>query len=521
MQFAMLACLVTATAAAAPDTVVVCPAAFRAELEPWLTYRREQGHTIAVVPSGAPQAVRAEIRREAGRGKLKAVLLIGDAWTDARVLDDKHPIVPVLYTKAHVNVRFGSTPEIATDNPYADLDDDHVPDIAIGRLPCDTPEELAGLIRRIIRYERCADFGVWRRQVHFVAGLGGFGAVTDAVIEAAAKSLIGDGIPAQYATTMTYGSWQSPYCPNPRRFSQATIERLNEGGLFWVYMGHGSLRTVDDVFVPGANYSILTSRDAGQLACGHGAPIACLLSCYSGAFDQPRDCLAEDLLKAAGGPVAVLCGSRVTLPYGMSVLGVELLDSCFVARTQTLGEALLLAKRRLAQPSTGGKRAMLDAMAKAISPTGAELDEERREHLDLFNLLGDPLLRIGYPGELAVRVEARAQAGQSLSIAFASPIEGDAVVELAVKRDRLTFRPALRAQFVRAEMNDYDATYLRANDPRVASCKVGVNRGQATAQLRVPDDARGLYHVRVFVQGADGCTSGAAEVRVEEVSKRD
>lgn len=521
MQLAMLLALMAATAGTAPDTVVVCPAAFRAELEPWLAYRREQGHTIAIVPSGTGQSTRAEIRRVASRGKLRAILLVGDAWTDARMADAQQSVVPVLYTKAHVNVRFGSTPEIATDNPYADLDDDRVPDVAIGRLPCDTPEELAGLVRRIISYEQCADFGAWRRQVNFVAGLGGFGAVTDAVIEAAAKSLIGDGIPAQYATTMTYGSWQSPYCPNPRRFSQATIERLNEGSLFWVYMGHGALRTVDDVFVPGASYSILTSRDASRLACGHGAPIACLLSCYSGAFDQPRDCLAEDLLKAAGGPVAVLCGSRVTLPYGMSVLGVELLESCFVERTQTLGEALLLAKRRLAQASTGGKRAMLDAMAKAISPIGGQLDEERREHLDLFNLLGDPLLRIAYPRELAVKAEGPARPGGNLSVAFASPAEGEAAVELTVKRDRLTFRPALRAQFAATEMNDYDATYLRANDPRVASCKIAVNRGEATAQLRVPDDARGLYHVRVYVEGADGCASGAAEVRVEEVGKGD
>ena len=144
-----------------------------------------------------------------------------------------------------MNVQYGSDPEIATDNWYADLDDDRVPELAVGRLPCDSAAELSCLVQRIIDYETSRDFGPWRRQVHFVAGLGGFGAMADAVLEAAAKSLIGDGIPSAYATTMTYGSWQSPYCPDPRQFQQVTIERFNEGSLFWVYMGHGELRAVD------------------------------------------------------------------------------------------------------------------------------------------------------------------------------------------------------------------------------------------------------------------------------------
>ena len=150
--------------------------------------------------------------------------------------------VPTHHARAVVNVKFGSEPEIASDNWYADLDDDRLPDVAIGRLTPDSPADFAEMVQKILAYERSADFGPWRRQIQFIAGLGGFGPLADAVLESSAKSLIGSGVPAPYTTTMTYGSWQSPYCPDPREFRQVTIDRLNEGSLFWVYIGHGQQR---------------------------------------------------------------------------------------------------------------------------------------------------------------------------------------------------------------------------------------------------------------------------------------
>ena len=75
------------------------------------------------------------------------------------------------------------------------------------------------------------------------------------------------------------------------------------------------------------------------------APIALLLCCSTGGFDQREDCLAEELLRADGGPAAAIAGSRVTMPYAMSVLGAELLRIYFQDRPATIGELLLAAKR--------------------------------------------------------------------------------------------------------------------------------------------------------------------------------
>ncbi len=58
---------------------------------------------------------------------IKFVWLIGDTRPGTGV--------PTYFRPAKVNVLFGSSEEIATDLPYADLDGDDLPDMAIGRLP--------------------------------------------------------------------------------------------------------------------------------------------------------------------------------------------------------------------------------------------------------------------------------------------------------------------------------------------------------------------------------------------------
>ena len=257
-------------------------------------------------------------------------MLVGNA--DPRLYHDaavRHRCVPTFYAKAKVNVAWGSEPYLATDNWYADLDDDQTPDVAIGRLAATTPAELAVIVEKILAYEQCNDFGPWRRQVNLVAGVGNFGPVSDYVLESAARYFVSHEIPDDYATSITYASWRSPYCPDPRQFPGTILERLNEGSLFWVYIGHGHHMGLDQVQTPGGIYPLLKSADPRMIRCRHAALIAVFLACYIGAFDASDDCLADQLVRTPGGPVAVLAGSRVTMPYAMTVMSSELMHACF------------------------------------------------------------------------------------------------------------------------------------------------------------------------------------------------
>ncbi len=494
-----------------PDTVVVVPPAFQDVLRPWLDYRRNQGHEIALMTDcGSAAEIRAGIRRLAGEGGLRSVVLVGD------VTDDQFG-TPTHFAPAKVNVQWGSESEIATDNWFADLDDDRLPDLAVGRLSASSPGELATIVRKILAYEQLGGEGDWQRRLNFVAGVGGFGPVVDSVLETATKKFLTEGIPAEYSISMTYASWRSPYCPDPRRFHDTVVNRFNEGCLFWVYIGHGQRTFLDRIRVPGATYRILDTDDVPKLQSGERSPIAIFLSCYAGAFDEQRVCLAEEMLRSGAGPVAVFAGSRVTMPYAMAVMGSELMEEYFGTRRPTLGELCMHAKRQMAAEAGGeGNRQLLDALAKVISPTPDQLRDERLEHVLLFNLLGDPLLRLRHGDAIRVETQTDVRAGQPLNVRWVSPVAGRCHVELVCRRDRTRERVPTRTHFLRTEQElaTYTSTYAEANDRCWVSKLVSSPAGPVEMTLTVPAEARGPCHVRVLVEGAERCALGAADVFV-------
>jgi hypothetical protein len=153
---------------------------------------------------------------------------------------------------------------------------------------------------------------------------------------------------------------------------------------------------------------ILSVTDVPQLRCGANSPLAVLIACYTGAIDARDDSLGEELVLAEGGPVAAIAATRVTMPYGNTVFGCELLRAAVGKRESTLGEVWLRAQRETLadSPAEDSLRTSLDSLARGVSPPPVELAAERREHVLLYQLLGDPLLRLNYPPKPAARIAA-------------------------------------------------------------------------------------------------------------------
>ncbi len=555
------------------DTLVVCSPVFEQALKPWITYRTGQGHVIQVVSNaGNDNDIRAKIRGAAKSGKLKSVVLIGDATSttaDPLITNsvNRPPVpqpaeahlVPTHLLPTTVSRAWGSPPEMATDNWYADLDDDSAPDVAIGRLTADSPQELTGIINKIIAYEQNADFGPWRNRVNFVAGAGGFGMLADRFLERLARSVITLNVPTQYAATMTYACWQSPFCPDPRKLNTTVVDRMNEGCLFWVYLGHGSPSALKGTAVsPDFRWNdIFKMSDLTKLKSSGAPSIAVFLACDTGAYDLARDCLAEELLRNPDGPVAVFSGSRYTMPYGMTVLGLGLMQGVFVDRHATVGEVFLHAKRNLVlgswpQPARAtllaisrGFAALPQGLpvwawktwplqiARKIGTVPADFAQERIEHASLFNLFGDPLLRLHYPKDIQLDVARTVIAGQPLDITIHSPIEGECRVELLLPRDRQPLSLPERARFNGADraLSAYSAVYNQANDARVAGVTIQTTRpratpgdpaatgAQATARLIVPANLAGRCHVRAVIAGKQAFALGAANIEVQSAAR--
>lgn len=511
----------------AVDTLVLCSSDLQTALVPWVEYRKRQGHSIAVRFSKPTVEQNIKLIAEYAKGnKLENLLLVGDAgdkWLDPRKL------VPTNLVPAKVNLLFGSEPKIATDIPYGDLDKDGIPELAVGRITADTPAELTDTVNRIIRYEKQADGQLWQRQINLIAGVGGFSRLIDTIVENTTREIVKELIPSGYQTSMTFGSWTSPWCPDPRRFSETTIGRFNEGCLFWVYCGHGSRDKLDRIMLPDQNHRILDSDSVNQLDCKNGSPIAICLSCYTGAHDGDEDCLAEHMMKQPNGPVAVVCGSRVTMPYAMSVLSVEMMNEFFRGECKTLGALMLKAKQRMAEkPDPDNEyRKSLDALGQTFSPTPKLLDAECREHIYLMQLIGDPLLRLKRPMKLGLKLEDSPKpetedelpmysAGETVNVSGTADQPGDLLVEIAYQRGRLRFRPSIRGEYDSSDaaFSKIHEDYLKANEPVVVRNKIRVEKGAFTASLTVPKGCKGICDFRATLLGAKDVAIDSVPIKI-------
>ncbi len=493
------------------DTLVLCSSDLQAALGPWVDYRRRQGHRIAIRFSKPTVEQNIELIAEYAKGnRLENVLLVGDAgdrWLDPR------KVVPTNLVPARVNLLFGSEPKIGTDNPYGDLDNDGIPELSVGRLTADTPRELTDTINRIIRYEQQPISQPWQRQINLIAGVGGLGRLIDTVVENATREIVTELIPAGYQTSLTYGSWTSPYCPDPRRFSETAIGRFNDGCLFWIYCGHGNRGQLDRIMLPDQNHRILDNELVDQLDCKRGSPIAICLACYTGAHDGPDDCLAENMMRQPNGPVAVVCGSRVTMPYAMSILSVEMMNEYFRGECKTLGQLMLKAKQRMAmKPDPKNKyRLSLDALGKTFSPMPELLAAECKEHMHLMQLIGDPLLRLKRPKTLGLKLvngnedaPPKFSTGDVVRVSGTTDQTGVMLIEIAYQRGRLRQRPTFRREYDSSDeaFSKIHEDYLKAISSVCVRKQIRVSPGAFEVGLTVPDDCKGVCDVRAMLLGA-------------------
>ena len=451
------------------DVIVVCHEDLRAGLAPWIRHREKQGYQLQILaPSTSAFAQYKAIVEASEEKQIAAVVLVGDAPSGK----GKPPAgieIPTAYISAKVNLLFGSEPEIATDNRLVDVDRDRLPDFPVGRIPVRTVDELQTVVKKILRYENPTGSQSWQRDFHCIAGVGGFGALQDKMIESAARKLLGDGVPAHFRMTMTYASWRSPFCPDPNRFGDVTLDRLNAGSLYWVYMGHGLRTELDRVLIPNQpSQSIMTRKSVKDVNCVNGMPVAVFLACYVGAYDSIAPSMSEQLLLHSKGPIAVIAGSRVTMPYAMSVMGEAMLEEAFRGDHETLGSVFHKSKHRLGNPEerASRNRLLLDGLAAVVSPRPDLMNEERLEHVDLFNLIGDPLLRVPKPERVRIEVDRAATTGARHTVTINSPISGKAVIELAAMRGQLRFPNPIRTEFENEQnwRDELDDVYNKAND---------------------------------------------------------
>jgi hypothetical protein len=321
------------------DLVILAHEAFLPSLAPLQALRQAQGYRVAVLDVQdvydefsfgvkSPTALHDFLRRAASQWapSPRFVLLVGDASVDPRNylgLGEADFVPTKLVDTAYL--------ETASDDWFADVNGDGVPEMAVGRLPVQTPEEAATVVAKLVDYAQAA--GPWRTSVLLVADR------PDSFDFEAATAQVAAWLPA---TLTLQGLFVGQ--TDDATAGREILAGFTDGQGLVNYMGHGST----EVWRGGT----LTSSEARTLTNGPRLPVVVAMTCLNGFFhDLYTESLAEALLRAeAGGAVAVWASSGLTAPEGQAVMTAALYQRLFDGSRPTLGEAIRQAKAAVSDP---------------------------------------------------------------------------------------------------------------------------------------------------------------------------
>jgi len=317
------------------DLVIISHRDFLESLKPLKKLRENQGYSVALVDvddvydefsfgSKDPQAIKDFLQRAKSSWQKppRFVLLVGDASYDPRNFlgYGELDFVPTkLLDTAYL--------ETASDDWLVDFDEDGLPDMALGRLPVQTPAEASVMVAKIIAYEKSAR----TNEALLVADKR---KETDDFDFAEAAHKVGTLFPSSVGLRKVFrGEYGSD-----AQAKEALLYYLGQGSLVVNYIGHGGMMEWRG--------NLFTTDDAETLPNAGRLPFYINMTCFNGFFQAPyADSMAEALLKAqAGGAVAVWTSSGMTLPRGQSVMNQELVRQLFNGRDLTIGEAAMKAK---------------------------------------------------------------------------------------------------------------------------------------------------------------------------------
>jgi len=297
------------------------------------------------------------------------VVLLGDMSWDYRgkVKGSRKNFIPSI---PYHSIRYG---QAVSDNMFVCVSgDDVIPDLAIGRLSCETTAEASVLIDKIINY-KSAQSKNWKENVLLI----GAGESTSdenffGFNDESVRLEKGYIIPSGYATTKVF---RYPNRPEYQKFlgeRPQIREAFNEGCVLANFYGHGGGYQWDFVFL---NDDIYLLRNEDRL------PVILSITCYTAHFDN-QDVFGEQFNKVPGkGSIGFWGHTGITFwVYGVD-LNTKLFNQIFTNKKYVIGDAIMFAKAQY---------------QNAMYLT--------KDHIALLSFLGDPALELELPQEPDFRV---------------------------------------------------------------------------------------------------------------------
>ncbi|NWF90657.1 MAG: hypothetical protein HXY50_14505 [Ignavibacteriaceae bacterium] len=265
------------------------------------------------------------------------VVIIGDLSSDYRkILSSSRPnFVPSIQ---YFSRNFGQVP---SDNLIVDvIGNDMFPDIAIGRISCESKDEANVIVEKIINYPADAS-KPWKENVLFLAsGLSEIDQIKFGFNDSS-KALERDLlIPSGYTSSKVF-NFPDPRIPEDMKFKGAgpeMREELNKGAVLTNYYGHGGGGQWDLIF---------TDDDILELHNNNKLPLVLSVTCYTAQFDN-QECFGEIFVNIPGkGAVGFLGSTGLTYWGPATILNRRLYEQIFLNKIHVIGKAILNAKSNI------------------------------------------------------------------------------------------------------------------------------------------------------------------------------
>jgi hypothetical protein len=276
-----------------------------------------------------------------------------------------------------------------TDAPYATGLEGTDQEIAVGRLPARNPAEARIMVEKIINFETASVLETWHRRVGLMVGNPSATSETNSLVDSFVASIADQQLrkvhPAWTFRCLAHVDGNAFQLPGAALHDEA-MAVLTGSYALCVYLGHSDARTLvskgreffgkndwEQLPAVGA-HGVLFSTGCNALECS---------ATESAAYGYAA-------LRSAGGPVAYIGAvGESHSAMGFLALGgiVEMLSQ--PDPPERLGEIGTLVRKHLAQGRIdAGNFALMDEFDG--SQGKVPLDKQRLEHLEMWQLLGDP-----------------------------------------------------------------------------------------------------------------------------------
>ncbi|HOO56232.1 MAG TPA: C25 family cysteine peptidase [bacterium] len=519
----------------AADYIAIAPKEFLGALEPLLEKRRADGlRVVAVTPKqiykefdrrpAGPKAIRAFINYAFNHWEQPApgyLLLAGDINV-REFYDPKGVQIPTFIVRIdevvedEIEDRDGTF--IASDAPFADIDSDEIPDLAVGRLPADNAEELKSMVEKIVGFETAPEPGPWRRRISMFASTGNFG-IIDSTIEEITKKIVRNNFDMAFDINMTYGGSKMPYFLLPEDFGPKVRDRFNEGALFMTYIGHGGVTGFSDVCWDGKCRRIMNREDIDLLENNLRKTFFFSICCLTGKFNVEKDSIAEELVKNPKGPVGVYAASDVSHPYPNGIISKDMLYAFIMKRPRTIGLGLLTMQKAMIKRRDDDRR-FLDKQFTMMY-ADSDVNKINFDHIYMYNYIGDPATVIPYPAQnIKITAPDSAAAGDTfrVNITTADGKPGRLIVSLDANQTEVIGSIKNIENLLGDELKKtVESNYSTANNKSAFRVETELDaNGSADVEITVPDYIPGdTYFVKAYAWEGTPDSFGAKPILIE------